>query len=319
MVRDGHNVSQNIEKIKQRKLQRQKQERIRVFSVLAIFCVLILLIILGIKALTGKNSADESAKRPEPVKLMLYSGEQKQNIENENFVYQEPVKVPQKHTADENYDRLAAIKAIGDRRVCYLTFDDGPNISITPQVLDVLRRYDVKATFFMVGTLIESNPDIARRVYEEGHLIANHSYSHNYKKIYASTEDFMTEIAATEGIIKDVLDTETEYFPLVRFPGGSYNSGIYKESKQSIKEHLGDVGFYYCDWNTLNGDAEGSKKDADGLFAYFKKYTNTKKPAVVLMHDAVTKQATVDSLPKIIEYMKDNGYVFLRLDEDMNE
>ena len=318
MMREGRNTSDSIERIRQRKLQRQKQERIRLLVLLIIFVVIVLLIILGIKALVGKDSEEETMKRPEPVNLMLYGAEQEQNIQNENFVYTEAIKRPVKHSDSENFDRLATIKANNEQKVCYLTFDDGPNLSITPQVLDVLRRYDVKATFFMVGTLIESNPDMARRVYEEGHLIANHSYSHNYKNIYASTDGFMTEINTTEGFIKGVLDSEEEYFPLVRFPGGSHNAGQYKESKQFIKEHLKSIGFYHCDWNSLNGDAEGAKKDADGLFSYFKKNTDTKKSVVVLMHDTVTKQATVDSLPDIIEYMKSNGYVFLRLDEDIN-
>lgn len=318
MMPEGRNTNEKIERIRQRKLQRQKQERIRILVLLATVVVVVVLIILGIKALVGNDSEEQTVKRPEPVNLMLYGAEQKPDTQHENFVYTDAVKRPFKHSDNENFDRLATVKANTEQKVCYLTFDDGPNLSITPQVLDVLRRYDVKATFFMVGTLIESNPDMARRVYEEGHLIANHSYSHNYKNIYASTDDFMTEIQTTEGLIKGVLDTEEEYFPLVRFPGGSHNAGTYKESKKLIKEHLNSIGFYHCDWNSLNGDAEGAKKDADGLFAYFKKNTDTKKSVVVLMHDTVTKQATVDSLPDIIEYMKSNGYVFLRLDEDIN-
>lgn len=307
--------NKNIERIKQRKRQRELIDRLRLLSVLIIAVLILVLIIYGVTSLVSLIKSLKPAPKPEPVHLMSYNSELLENLENENFVYTEPIKKPVKHTFDGVNDRLSSVKAQTGAKICYLTFDDGPNISITPQVLDVLRRYDVKATFFMVGTLIESNYDVARRIHEEGHLLANHSYSHNYKNLYSSTDAFMTEISKTEELIKSVTDTDEEYYPLIRFPGGSYNAGTYKEQKQLIKEHLNALGYYHCDWNSLNGDAEGTRKDADGLFEYFKKNTNTNKNAVVLMHDAISKQATVDSLPKIIEYMKENGYTFLRLDE----
>lgn len=313
MANDNRSVRQNLEKMRRQREIRRRRQRIQRMRAAVLACLIIG--VIAVIASCNREPKKENAKAVEKVKLMTYDSEPEQSIENEHFVYTEPTECPARHENGERFDRLATAKE-NPRKVCYLTFDDGPNNSITPQVLDVLRRYDVKATFFMVGTLIESNSDMARRVYEEGHLLANHSYSHNYKNIYASTESFMTEIEKTEDLIKDVLDSEDEYFPLVRFPGGSYNAGSYKEVKQTIKERLNEESFYYCDWNSLNGDAEGAKKDADGLFEYFKKNTNTEKTAVVLMHDTVTKQATVDCLPRLIEYMRSKGYVFLRLDEE---
>lgn len=316
MANDNRDVRQNLEKMRRQREMRRRKQRIRRMRIFVALCLLAaVLAVLFVSC--GKKPEKVSTEAVEKIKLMTYDDEPRQNIENEHFVYTEPAARPIRHEDDERFDRLVTARE-NPQKVCYLTFDDGPNNSITPQVLDVLRRYDVKATFFMVGTLIESNSDMARRVYEEGHLLANHSYSHNYKNIYASTDSFITEIEKTEGLIKDVLDSEDEYFPLVRFPGGSYNAGSYKEMKQSIKQRLNTEGFYYCDWNSLNGDAEGAKKDANGLFEYFKKNTNTEKTAVVLMHDTVTKQATVDCLPRLIEYMQSKGYVFLRLDEDVS-
>ncbi len=307
----------NINRIKARKKERERIARIRILSVIAILAVFVFLIIFGITSIINAFKKNKPLPKPEPVNLMSYNEELREVTKKENFVYVEPVKRPVKHQ-DGASDRLESIKnSQSEEKLCYLTFDDGPNNSVTTQVLDVLRRYDVKATFFMVGALIESNPDVTRRIFEEGHLLANHSYSHNYKNIYSSADAFMTEIKSTEALIKEALDSDADYFPLVRFPGGSHYAGTYKEPKKLIKEHLGTQGFYFCDWNSLNGDAEGAKKDADGLFEYFKKTTNTDKNVVVLMHDAVNKQATVDSLPKIIEYMVDNGYTFLRLDEDI--
>ncbi len=308
--------NENLERIKQRKKVRERKERINLIVVLLSIVLIISLLVFGIVSLVNFIKSLKPEPKPEPVNLMSYNSVMLENTENENFVYTEPLKRPIKYEFNGTNDRLQSVKESSNTKICYLTFDDGPNLSITPQVLDVLRRYDVKATFFVVGSLVESNPDMARRIFEEGHLIANHSYSHNYKNLYSSTDSFMTEIKKTEELIKGIIDSEEDYFPLVRFPGGSYNAGTYKEQKQIIKEHLNSNGYYYCDWNSLNGDAEGALKGgADGLFEYFKKNTSISKPAVVLMHDAVTKQATVDALPRIIEYMKNNGYTFLRLDE----
>ncbi len=155
--------------------------------------------------------------------------------------------------------------------------------NITPQILDTLRKYNIKATFFEVGSLIDSNFDMARRVYEEGHLIANHSDGHNY-------ENYMRQ--QTHLLMK-------------RFPGGSYKSSAdsFSPVKQECKPVLKENGYYYCDWNALNGDAEGKKKDAQGLLDYLKSNMPEGQNVVILMHDASAKQATADALPMIIEYL----------------
>ncbi len=214
----------------------------------------------------------------------------------------------------EENDLLQIIADSGQTKRCYLTFDDGPTENITPQILDVLRRYNVKATFFEVGSLIDANPDMAARVYEEGHLIANHSYSHNYEKLYASTDAFITEIQRCEDSISGVMK-EDKVMSLIRFPGGSYNSGDHAEIKQECKELLKQNGFYYIDWNSLNGDAEGKTKNAQELLDYAKQTMEGYNNLVILMHDASSKQATVDALGSIIEYIMSQGYTFHRLDD----
>ena len=218
--------------------------------------------------------------------------------------------------ASEKNNLMEIIDESGQEKRCYLTFDDGPTENITPQILDVLRRYNVKATFFEVGSLIKANPDVARRVYEEGHLIANHSNGHNYEKLYASTESFINEINECYEIIKSVTG-EAEPFKLMRFPGGSYKSSAdsYSPVKQECKTVLKENGFYYCDWNSLTGDAEGKKKNATELLAYLKQNLDTSESTVVLMHDAAAKQNTADALASVIEYLMSEGYTFHRLDE----
>ncbi len=199
-----------------------------------------------------------------------------------------------------------------ENKICYLTFDDGPTNTVTVSILDVLKQYDVKATFFMLGSMIEKNPDIAKRVYEEGHLLANHTYSHDYHALYATGESFMAEVRKVEELIRNL--TGEEPFKLIRFPGGGHNAGKYGEHKQKYKLLLQENDYYYADWNALNGDAEGGNRSADQLLARMRE-TATQKNIVVLMHDAAAKRTTADALPAIIEYLRGQGYEFRRMDE----
>lgn len=197
-------------------------------------------------------------------------------------------------------------------KICYLTFDDGPTQEVTPKVLDVLKKYNVHATFFCLGKMLDANRDIAERAHSEGHLLANHSYYHDYDKLYATADSFMEEIEKTEGIIKEICGDDV--FKLMRFPGGSYNAGDHAAEKQQYKKVLADAGYYYVDWNCLNGDAEAALRDVDSLVAKVKN-TATEENIVVLMHDAAAKKTTPEALGQIIEYLKGQGYEFRRLDE----
>lgn len=230
----------------------------------------------------------------------------------------EPVKTEEPKnlipSPDEETDLINIISHAGMKKRCYLTFDDGPSTKVTPQILDILANYGAKATFFEVGKYIENNPDMAKRVHDEGHLIANHSYSHDYDALYASEESFKNEMEKCYEVIKNVTGEE-EPFKLIRFPGGSYNAGDHAAEKQQYKQTLADMGFYYCDWNSLNGDAEGKKKNADELVQYFKNSSVGFNNLIVLMHDTDAKQSTADALPAIIEYLQGQGYTFHRLDD----
>lgn len=197
-------------------------------------------------------------------------------------------------------------------KICYLTFDDGPTKEVTPKVLEVLKKYNVKATFFCLGKMLEANRDIAETEAKEGHLLANHSYAHEYKDLYATSESFMGEIDKTEALIADICGEEP--FKLIRFPGGSYNAGDHAAEKQVYKQKLKENGYYYVDWNCLNGDAESALKSVDSLVSKVKN-TATEDNIVVLMHDAAAKTTTPEALGQIIEYLKSKGYSFKRLDE----
>lgn len=215
-------------------------------------------------------------------------------------------------------DVIAEARKQGMVKRCYFTFDDGPSANVTNQILDVLAKYDIKATFFEVGKSVRTYPEITLRVHNEGHLIANHSYNHDYAALYASEDSFSAEINACEEEIESAIGEELS-FKLVRFPGGGYNAGAYGEQKQLYKQTLSQMGYYYCNWNVLNGDAEGEKKDCDGLVEFFKssaqRYIDENKNLIVLMHDTDAKKTTAQSLETIILYLEQQGYTFHRLDD----
>lgn len=211
-------------------------------------------------------------------------------------------------------DLLKAVVNNDGIKTAYLTFDDGPTNANTPKILDILRRYNIKATFFQVGSLIADNPDMSRRVYEEGHLIANHSYSHNYSALYKTEEAFMSEFNRTQELITQITE-DPEQMKLIRFPGGGYNAGTWGANKQKYKEVLAQNNIYYCDWNALNGDAEGKPKSVQELIDYTKKTVGSHEDVVILMHDAAAKKATVEALPSIIDYLLSQGYECRRLDQ----
>ncbi|MEF9951849.1 MAG: polysaccharide deacetylase family protein [Clostridium sp.] len=189
-------------------------------------------------------------------------------------------------------------------KVAYLTFDDGPTSNATPMVLDVLKKQDVKATFFVLGKMVEKHPDILKRTYNEGHLIANHSYSHDYNLIYSTPDNFISDIKKAETLIQNTLGI-TDKIEVIRFPGGSFG-----QKKEPFRKASAKNGYYYIDWNALNGDAEGGKKNEEQLLQQIINTTKGKNEVVILMHDSATKMGTANSLSAVIDYLKSQGYRF---------
>ena len=192
----------------------------------------------------------------------------------------------------------------------YLTFDDGPSPNITPQILKILKQYNVPATFFVLGSRVELYPDLVKQEYDEGHFIANHGYSHKYSSIYSSVQAVIDEYNATDQAIQNALGIPEYRALLFRFPGGS-SGGPYHDLKQSAKSTLESMGIASTNWNCLTGDSEGNGKSSkeqlvNRLYETAQGWTSL----VVLMHDANDKQTTADALPTIIEHYKNEGYTF---------
>ena len=195
-----------------------------------------------------------------------------------------------------------------DEPTIYLTFDDGPG-PYTDRLLDVLKKYNVKATFFVT----KANPeyfDCIGRAFREGHSIGIHSASHVYKSIYASEDAFFRDFNEVQDLIYEQTGT---YSNICRFPGGSSNtvSSFNKGIMTRLAKDLTDLGFQYFDWDVASGDA-GETTKTDTVYANVVEGISGRKTTVVLQHDI--KDFSVAAVEKIINWGLRNGYVFQPLD-----
>ena len=198
-----------------------------------------------------------------------------------------------------------------DEKVIYLTFDDGPG-KYTSRLLDILKEYDAKATFFITGAS-PKHFDCIGRAYKEGHTVAVHTYSHRYDQIYSGTEAYWADFEKVEDLIEKQTGQRTNLF---RFPGGSsneisinYTPGIMTE----LVREAAEKGYIYFDWNIISGDA-GETTDRKEVFKNITEGVAEKEYAVVLCHDI--KEFTVEAMEDVLRWGKQNGYVFEALTEE---
>ena len=190
----------------------------------------------------------------------------------------------------------------------FLTFDDGPSSEVTPYILDILEKYDIKATFFVLGNRVKANPELVKREYEEGHYIANHGYTHKYSKIYESVDSVLEEYNRTENLIREAIGNSSYSSNLFRFPGGS-KGGTYEEIKKEARKKLKETGIAYLDWSALTYDAGGADCKEE-ILTNLKETINGWDNVVILMHDAADKKITYETLEDVIKYLQDEGYAF---------
>ena len=198
----------------------------------------------------------------------------------------------------------------------FLTFDDGSSTTVTPQILETLKENDVRATFFVTGENIERGgkkaEDLIKQSFDYGNAIANHSWSHDYHALYPNRtldlDSFLADFKKTDDLLKKILGP---YFStrVIRCPGGHMSW----KGMEPLDEYLNKNNMASIDWNALNKDAEGRKKNADELVQNAINTSQGKDIVVLLMHDTYGKEETAKALPRIIQYFKDNGYEFKTL------
>lgn len=203
--------------------------------------------------------------------------------------------------------------SIGDK-VIYLTFDDGPSV-YTKELLNILKEYNVKATFFVTGN---GNREYIKKAYNEGHSIGIHTYSHVYKNVYASEEAYFNDLEKVQKIIKEQTGEESR---LVRFPGGSSNT-VSKKYYPGIMTYLTSEvslrGYKYYDWNIDSEDAT-RRVDENKVYENVVSHLKPNRENIILMHDFSANEPTKNALRRIIQYGKENGYIFAPITENTNE
>ena len=247
------------------------------------------------------------------------SNNQKENNEKSKKEYKNTSEEGQKYI----YDAVEVSKKLKNqdysnngKKIVFLTFDDGASNTVTPKILKILDDYNVKATFFIMGKVLEDGGENSKKLvkeeYNKGHAIGNHSYCHDYDILYPGRhldlEAFENDYNKNDEELKSILGDEFST-RVIRCPGG-YMSW---KNMDKLDGYLEENNMVSIDWSALSGDAEGKKKDASQLLKYAVESSMNQEMVVLLMHDTYGKEETANSLPKNIEYFKGHGYEFRTL------
>ena len=293
---------------KNEEIQRQRDRRKRVkriknfivtFLILWILISMTAIVVLSVAVFRLHKQLDEVTRRLD--EGASYSAD----VTADDTDAEEAALISYNATAEEN------LAQAGDTLKVYLTFDDGPSDN-TDRILDVLDDYNVKATFFVVGKEDEVSKEAYKRIVDDGHTIAMHSYSHNYSSIYSSLDAFREDFYRIYDLIYDTTGVQCD---LYRFPGGSSNQVSNTDMTEYIS-FLNNEGIRYLDWNVASGDATSSAYTSDDLVENVMADVVKYKTSVVLLHDANNKDATVEALPKLIEQLQGVGAVILPVSKD---
>ena len=232
--------------------------------------------------------------------------------------YQEALAKEQEELEKKRQEKLPKLTEVGienmnhiyssDTKRVFLTFDDGPS-SNTNQILDILNERGIKATFFVLGSNVEKKPEVVKRMYDEGHFIANHGYSHVYETIYQSPQAVLDEYNKCNQLVRDAIGEQEYNSHLFRFPGGLVG-GKYADIKNQANDLLLQNNIVHVDWNALNGDSETTSPTIEYEMQRIQETVGDKQSVVILMHDAQAKKVTVEALPSIVDYLQGQGYEF---------
>ncbi len=305
-----------------------ENKKLLIIAGVLVAVILVAMILWGIGNRESESPSDHNGKKQESMKKEELSHKDK-NEKESTGISVEPEEdtasaEPEATTMEENKTEAVEPTEIptptpvavsypeseGGRKV-YLTFDDGTSVQ-TDRILDILKQYGVKATFFVTAQSGEENAARYRRIVAEGHSIGLHSVTHRYKEIYASLDTFIADV---EGIRQFVLNTTGVNSYLYRFPGGSSNAVSTVPIEDCIR-YLNQSGYRYFDWNIDTADSVNRSQSVDELVSRalgegIDKYHN----CVILMHDAKGLEHTVEALPRIIEGLQTRGLEILPITE----
>lgn len=250
-----------------------------------------------------ENQLAEKDKANTDISAQLEAAQnEKKKLEDENAALKEKIKTL---SAQKAVDSPQSAVPSG-QKVCYLTFDDGPSAN-TLKILDILNKYRVKATFFVINS---ADIGYVKNIYEAGHTVGLHTATHNYSQIYASTDAYFNDLQQISDKVESIIGIKPT---VMRFPGGSSNKvsakycgGIMTRLVSLVQER----GYSYFDWNVASGDADSNTPSYTYIRNNVLNSAKNKNSACVLMHDSSVKTTTVQALPEIIEGLTAMGYRF---------
>lgn len=250
-----------------------------------------------------ENQLAEKDKANTDISAQLEAAQnEKKKLEDENAALKEKIKTLSAQKAADSPQSAVP----SGQKVCYLTFDDGPSAN-TLKILDILNKYGVKATFFVINS---ADIGYVKNIYEAGHTVGLHTATHNYSQIYASTDAYFNDLQQISDKVESIIGIKPT---VMRFPGGSSNkvsakycSGIMTRLVSLVQER----GYSYFDWNVASGDADSNTPSYTYIRNNVLNSAKNKNSACVLMHDSSVKTTTVQALPEIIEGLTAMGYRF---------
>jgi chitin deacetylase len=194
---------------------------------------------------------------------------------------------------------IAEAKLSQNQKVIALTFDDGPWTGSTAKVLDILKKNNIKGTFFIVGQMLKQHPDLGVRIVTEGHVIANHTWTHRYHSMNPQVAAY--EVESTSDLIYQTTGVKTTLF---RPPGGMMNNGVAAYARNQK-------------YTIVMWSADSLDYSRPALSRLISNVTRASKPGgIVLLHDGGgNRSRTVQALPQIIDYFKKQGYSFVTVPE----
>lgn len=250
------------------------------------------------------------------------SGDISNKIKTEGFVntnkegiYKVKYKIIDDNNNTNIVERNVYVREKHDEKgVIYLTFDDGPSKSITPYILDILNKENIKATFFVINH--PNNTDyLLKRIKEGGHSIGLHSYSHDYSYIYSSIDNYFNDLSLIKEKVYNLTGVNSN---IIRFPGGTSNlvsKKYFQGIMSSLVEEVSKYEYIYYDWNVESNDS-GGVNSSEEVYNNVISNLSLDKVNMVLLHDYENNYYTLEALPKIIKYAKDNGYIFKSISND---
>ncbi|OPJ59285.1 polysaccharide deacetylase family protein [Clostridium oryzae] len=309
-------ITRRMRRINQRKKAIIRRRRIVMFSIVITISAICIIpyysgqrksVSRGTIEVTVKNKQSNSNKN---VKDIISKFVQQRLYKNNTKIHKNSF------DAGKVQDYLSKnIKIKNNRKIAFLTFDDGPSTTVTPRVLNTLKKNNVKATFFIIGKQVQESQrtqKLLRDIYNQGHAIGNHTYTHDYSRLYpnqvVNPRVFMKEIERTNIVLGKTLGKNFAT-RVIRLPGGH---GSWKGTGKLDKQ-FANKDYKYIDWNSLVGDAERGRRTKQQLIYRYKQTFRGQKKLILLMHDTYGKESTAQALQYIITDLKKKGYKFMVL------